>query len=58
MIEITKVDYNTRTPKPFRVSVDGHQLRNKKGEPKKFASILEALSYAQRYSEKGSKSGK
>lgn len=52
MVEVIRADHNPRAPKPFRVSVDGIQLRNKKGEPKKFASVLEALSYAQRYSEK------
>ena len=58
MIEIIKVDHNPRTPKPFRAYVDGDQIRNKKGDPKKFTSILEALSYAQRYAERGAKRGK
>lgn len=38
--------------KPFRVDIDGKQVLNKNGEPVKFHSMLEALSFAQRQIQK------
>ncbi len=37
---------------PFRVSINGALVRDKKGNPKKFTSMLEALSWAQRHLQK------
>lgn len=37
---------------PFRVSIDGILVRDKKGNPKKFHSMLDAMSWAQRHLQK------
>jgi hypothetical protein len=37
---------------PFRLKIDGEVVRNKKGEPKKFPSLMKAISYGQRMLEK------
>ncbi len=38
--------------KPIRLQVEGKLVLNKKGEPKKFSTYFEALSYGQRLLEK------
>jgi CO dehydrogenase/acetyl-CoA synthase gamma subunit (corrinoid Fe-S protein) len=43
---------------PFRLKIDGEVVRNKKGEPKKFHSMMEAISYGQRLLEKRKHGGK
>jgi hypothetical protein len=40
--------------KPYRAKLNGQVLKNKKGDPMKFHSLLDAMSYAQRISEKKS----
>ena len=40
--------------KPYRAKLNGQVLKNKKGETLKFNSLLAAMSYAQRVSEKKS----
>lgn len=37
---------------PFRVSINGTLVRDKKGNPKKFHTMLDALSWAQRHLQK------
>jgi len=53
MIEV--YDKDTKGSKPYRVRIDGATLKNKKGEPRRFATMLEAISAAQRASSKGDK---
>jgi len=38
--------------KPYRAKLNGQVLKNKNGEPLKFHSLLAAIIYAQRVSEK------
>lgn len=56
MINIERV-FDKRIVVPYRVSVDGKVLTNKKGQTKRFATALNALSYAQRLSEKEKRDG-
>lgn len=51
MIDVERV-HDRRISEPYRVFVDGELLRNKKGHGRRFATMLDALSYAQRYVEK------
>jgi hypothetical protein len=51
VIEVYRIGGNG-DDKPIRLKIDGKPTLNKKGEPKKFASYLEALSYGQRLLEK------
>ena len=37
---------------PYRVMIDGQLVRNKKGNPKKFKSAMDALSWGQRFLQK------
>ena len=37
---------------PYRVMIDGQLVRNKKGNPKKFKSAMDALSWGQRHLQK------
>ena len=37
---------------PYWVSIDGKLVRDKKGNPKKFHTMLDALSWAQRHLQK------
>ena len=51
MIEAEKV-YAFPAAKPIRLKVEGKLVLNKKGEPKKFDSYFDAMSYGQRLLEK------
>lgn len=51
MIDVERVHDNL-VMEPYRVWVDGEVLRNKKGQAKRFSTILKAFSYAQRYLER------
>lgn len=37
---------------PYRVKIDGQLVRDKKGNPKKFKSAMDALSWGQRHLQK------
>ncbi len=37
---------------PYRVKIDGQLVRDKKGNPKKFKSAMDALSWGQRFLQK------
>lgn len=51
MIDVERV-HDKFVMEPYRVWVDGEVLRNKKGQGKRFSTMLKAFSYAQRYLEK------
>lgn len=59
MIDAYRIDGHTPSlAHPYRVKVDGRLLMNKKGEVRKFTTLLNALSFAQRYLEKKVRNGK
>lgn len=37
---------------PYRVAIDGTLVRDKKGNPRKFASMMDALEWGQRHLQK------
>ncbi len=51
MIEVYRIGENG-DDKPIRLKIEDKLILNKKGEPKRFSSYLEALSYGQRLLEK------
>lgn len=52
MIDVERVHGGAYSAEPYRVFADGEVLRNKKGQPKRFGSMLKALTYAQHYIER------
>lgn len=51
MIEVYRAE-GYCVQKPFRLKLDGELVVNKKGEPKRFNTMIEAFSYGQRSLEK------
>lgn len=51
MIEVYRIGENG-DDKPIRLKIEDKLILNKKEEPKRFSSYLEALSYGQRLLEK------
>lgn len=51
MIDVYRIGENG-DDKPIRLKIEDKLILNKKGEPKRFSSYLEALSYGQRLLEK------
>jgi len=51
VIEVYRIGENG-DDKPIRLKIEDKLILNKKGEPKRFSSYLEALSYGQRLLEK------
>ena len=55
MIEPHRID-DYCVQDPYRVAIDGVLVRDKKGNPRKFASMMEALEWGQRYLQKKGRS--